>query len=176
MKSGKILYAVAPCSYGSVLVAASDAGICSTTLGDDPQELIGHLQKRFPETESVRQDGECGKMMNAVINRLEHPAADMTAPLDLRGTAFQRAVWKALGKIPLGQTATYAQIARKVGKPKAVRAVAQACAANPVAIAIPCHRVVRSDGSLSGYRWGVERKRELLKRESEIKERSRCSR
>ncbi len=168
MTNEKILYAVAPCSYGTILIAASDAGICATTLGDDPQELVGHLQKRFPDATLVGNDSAFKKMMHAMVTRVEHPGADMTASLDLRGTAFQRAVWKALSKIPLGQTATYAQIARKIDNPKAVRAVAQACAANPVAIAIPCHRVVRSDGSLSGYRWGVERKRELLRRESEI--------
>jgi AraC family transcriptional regulator of adaptative response/methylated-DNA-[protein]-cysteine methyltransferase len=160
-----VRFVVTPYSLGSMLVAASDAGICAITFGDDAQELLEHLQKKFPTSELIDGGKALEKLAKNVLAFVEEPTREFSVPLDLRGTAFQQSVWKALKKIPVGTTATYADIARTIGHPKAVRAVAQACGANPVAVAIPCHRVVRSDGSLSGYRWGVERKAELLRRE-----------
>lgn len=155
-------FAVGECSLGSILVAASEIGICSIALGDDPSALVHDLQDRFPKAELVGGDQQFEQMIAKVIGFIERPSAGLDLPLDVQGTAFQQRVWQALCKIPYGQTATYAEIARRIGEPKAVRAVAQACAANQIAVAIPCHRVVRTDGSVSGYRWGVERKKRLL--------------
>jgi AraC family transcriptional regulator of adaptative response/methylated-DNA-[protein]-cysteine methyltransferase len=164
----RIRLAVGECSLGSVLVAATDKGVCAITLGDDPGALVRHLQDRFPKATLVGGDDAFERLVASVVAVVEAPDGGIDLPLDVRGTAFQQRVWQALRKIPAGSTASYADIARRIGRPKAVRAVAQACGANPVAIAIPCHRVVRTDGDLSGYRWGVERKRALLEREGAV--------
>jgi AraC family transcriptional regulator of adaptative response/methylated-DNA-[protein]-cysteine methyltransferase len=161
-----IHFAVGECSLGSVLVAATDTGVCAITLGDDPDVLLRDLQDRFPKALLVGGDAAFERLVARVVGLVEAPGAAIDLPLDVRGTAFQQRVWQALRKIPAGSTASYGDIARRIGKPTAVRAVAHACGANPVAIAIPCHRVVRNDGGLSGYRWGVERKRALLDREA----------
>jgi AraC family transcriptional regulator, regulatory protein of adaptative response / methylated-DNA-[protein]-cysteine methyltransferase len=161
-----IHFAVGECSLGSILVARSEVGICAIYLGDDPDALVRELQDRFPRARLIGGDTEFEKLVAQVVGFVEAPAVGLDLPLDVRGTAFQQRVWQALREIPAGSTATYSEIAGRIGVPKAVRAVAQACAANPVALAIPCHRVIRTDGALSGYRWGVERKRELLQREA----------
>jgi len=161
-----IRFAVGEASLGSVLVAATNKGVCAILLGDDPEALVRDLQDRFPRAEFKGGDAEFERMVAEVVGLVEAPGQRLDLPLDIRGTAFQQRVWAALSAIPSGKTATYAEIARAIGQPKAVRAVAQACGANPLAIAIPCHRVVRSDGDLSGYRWGVERKRKLIDREA----------
>ena len=164
-EGAKIRFAVGEASLGSVLVAATDRGVCAILLGDDPEALARELQDRFPRAELVGGDADFERIVARVVGLVEAPGQSLDLPLDIRGTAFQQRVWQALRAIPAGTTASYAEIARVVGLPKAVRAVAQACAANPLAVAIPCHRVVRTDGGLSGYRWGVERKRKLLDRE-----------
>jgi AraC family transcriptional regulator of adaptative response/methylated-DNA-[protein]-cysteine methyltransferase len=161
-----IRFAVGQASLGAVLVAATKKGVCAILLGDDPDALVRDLQDRFPRAEFEGGNPEFERMVAEVVGLVEAPAQRLDLPLDIRGTAFQQKVWAALSAIPPGKTATYKEIARAIGQPKAVRAVAQACGANPLAIAIPCHRVVRSDGDLSGYRWGVERKRKLIDREA----------
>ncbi len=161
-----IRFAVGEASLGAVLVAATDKGVCAITLGDDPDALVRDLQDRFPNADFEGGDAEFERMVAEVVGLVEAPGQRLDLPLDIRGTAFQQKVWAALQAIPPGRTATYTEIARAIGQPKAVRAVAQACGANPLAVAIPCHRVVRSDGDLSGYRWGVERKRKLIEREA----------
>jgi len=160
-----IRFAVGECSLGSVLVAASDKGVCAIFLGDDPDALARELQDRFPKSHLTAGDSAFDQWVAQVVGVVERPTLGLDLPLDIRGTAFQMRVWEALRQIPPGSTASYAEIAERIGMPKAVRAVGRACGANPIAIAIPCHRVVRTDESLSGYRWGVERKKELLKRE-----------
>ncbi|HTH79390.1 MAG TPA: bifunctional DNA-binding transcriptional regulator/O6-methylguanine-DNA methyltransferase Ada [Ramlibacter sp.] len=160
-----IHFAVGECSLGSILVAKSERGVCAIWLGDDPDALVRELQDRFPRAQLHGGDAEFEALVARVVGAVEHPRTRLELPLDIRGTAFQRKVWQALQAISPGETASYTEIARRIGAPQSVRAVAQACAANPVALAIPCHRVVRSDGALSGYRWGVERKAALLKRE-----------
>jgi AraC family transcriptional regulator, regulatory protein of adaptative response / methylated-DNA-[protein]-cysteine methyltransferase len=162
----RIRFAVGQASLGAVLVAATDKGVCAILLGDDPEALVRDLQDRFPRAELEGGDADFERMVAQVVGLVEAPGQRLDLPLDIRGTAFQQKVWAALSAIPPGKTATYAEVARAIGQPKAVRAVAQACGANPLAIAIPCHRVVRSDGDLSGYRWGVERKRKLIDREA----------
>jgi AraC family transcriptional regulator of adaptative response/methylated-DNA-[protein]-cysteine methyltransferase len=161
-----IRFAVGEASLGAVLVAATDKGVCAITLGDDPDVLVRDLQDRFPRAEFKGGDAEFERMVAEVVGLVEAPGQRLDLPLDIRGTAFQQKVWAALQAIPPGKTATYTEIARAIGQPTAVRAVAQACGANPLAVAIPCHRVVRSDGDISGYRWGVERKRKLIDREA----------
>jgi AraC family transcriptional regulator, regulatory protein of adaptative response / methylated-DNA-[protein]-cysteine methyltransferase len=161
-----IRFAVGQCSLGAILVAASDKGVCAIDFGDDPEVLVRGLQDRFPKARLIGADRDFEQVVAQVIGLVEAPRRGLDLPLDLRGTAFQERVWRALRKIPAGRTTTYAEIARRIGAPKAVRAVAQACASNPVAVAIPCHRVVRTDGAISGYRWGIERKRTLLAREA----------
>jgi AraC family transcriptional regulator of adaptative response/methylated-DNA-[protein]-cysteine methyltransferase len=165
-KGAAIRFAIGQASLGAVLVAATDKGVCAIMLGDDPGGLARELEDRFPHAELVGGDPAFERMVAEVVGLVEAPGQGLDLPLDIRGTAFQERVWQALRAIPPGRTATYAEIAKAVGQPKAVRAVAQACAANPLAVAIPCHRVVRADGDLSGHRWGVERKRELLDREA----------
>lgn len=164
-KDAAIRFAVGECSLGSILVASSDRGVCAILMGDDPDKLVRDVQDRFPKAELTGGDREYERVVARVVGFVEAPGLGLDLPLDVRGTAFQRRVWKALTQIPAGSTATYAEIAERIGLPTAVRAVAGACAANAIAVAIPCHRVVRTDGGLSGYRWGVERKRELLQRE-----------
>lgn len=159
-------FAVGECSLGSILVAASDKGIAAILFGDDPETLVHDLEDRFPKANLIGGDRAFEDVMAKVVGLVEAPEVGLALPLDVRGTAFQHRVWRALREIPVGTTATYSEIAEKIGMPKAVRAVAAACAANKIAVAIPCHRVVRNDGSLSGYRWGVERKRKLLDREA----------
>lgn len=159
-------FAVGECSLGSILVAASHKGITAIFLGDDPESLVRNLQDRFPNATLIGGDSTFETIVATIVGLVEAPDKGLDLPLDVRGTAFQHRVWQALREIPSGTTAAYSEIAERIGMPKAVRAVASACAANKIAIAIPCHRVVRNDGSLSGYRWGVERKRALLKREA----------
>ncbi len=161
-----IRFALGDCSLGCILVAATARGVCAIALGDDPDALLRDLQDRFPKAQLVGGDEAFEQTVALVVGMVESPAQGLALPLDIRGTVFQQRVWQALRDIPAGATASYAQIAARIGAPRAVRAVAQACACNAVAIAIPCHRVVRHDGSLSGYRWGVERKRALLDREA----------
>ena len=160
-------FAVAQCSLGAILVATTDKGVCAISFGDDPDALVRTLQDRFPKAELMGGDAEFEKLVARVVGFVEAPGQGLDLPLDIRGTAFQQRVWQALRAIPAGTTASYARIAAEIGAPAAVRAVAQACATNILAVAIPCHRVVRSDGALSGYRWGVERKRVLLNREAQ---------
>lgn len=161
-----IRFAIGDCSLGAILVAASTRGVCAILLGDDPEVLAHELQDRFPNAQLIGGDRAFEQLVAQVVGFIEAPQIGLDLPLDVRGTAFQQRVWRALGKIPIGSTASYTEIAQRIGAPKAVRAVAQACAANALAVAIPCHRVVRNDGALSGYRWGVERKRTLLEREA----------
>ncbi len=162
-----IHFAVGECSLGSLLVAKSDRGICAIFLGDEPDALTRNLQDRFPQANFICGDVDFELFVSKVVGFVEAPALGLDLPLDIRGTAFQQRVWQALQKIPHGSTVSYTDIAKSIGLPKSVRAVAQACGANPLAVAIPCHRVVRHDGALSGYRWGVERKRTLLERETQ---------
>lgn len=160
-----IHFALAQCSLGAVLVACSERGVCAILLGDEPQALLDDLQRRFPKATLVGGDADFEAIVAKVLGFIEAPRAGLDLPLDIRGTAFQQRVWQALARIEPGTTASYAEVAASIGAPNAVRAVAGACAANALAVAVPCHRVVRTDGGLSGYRWGVERKRELLARE-----------
>lgn len=159
-------FAVGQSSLGAILVASSDKGVASILIGDDPDELVRDLQDRFPKARLVGGDRAYEAMVARVVSFVEAPGIGLNLPLDVRGTAFQRRVWQALQAIPVGQTSSYSEIARRIGAPKSVRAVASACAANHIAVAIPCHRVVRNDGALSGYAWSVERKRELIAREA----------
>jgi len=161
----RIRFAVAQCSLGALLVAQSERGLCAILLGDDPDALVRDLQDRFTHAELQGGDADFEALVAKVVAFVEAPGLGLDLPLDVQGTAFQQRVWQALRAIPAGQTASYADIARRIGAPAAVRAVAQACGANRLAVAIPCHRVVKSDGALSGYRWGVERKQALLERE-----------
>lgn len=164
-----LYFAVAECSLGTVLVASSAKGVASILLGDEPDTLVRDLQDRFPKAKLIGADADYEQSIAKVIGFIEDPNRGLDLPLDVRGTAFQQRVWQALRQIPAGETATYAEVAQKIGQPTATRAVAGACAANHIAIAIPCHRVIRNDGSLSGYRWGVDRKRSLLSREGKDK-------
>jgi AraC family transcriptional regulator of adaptative response/methylated-DNA-[protein]-cysteine methyltransferase len=161
-----IRFAVGECSLGSILVAQSEIGVCAILLGDDPEGLVRDLQDRFPRATLIGGDTGFEELVSRVVGFIEAPGLGLNLPLDVRGTAFQQRVWQALQEIPAGSTASYTEIAARIGAPKSVRAVAQACAANPLAVAIPCHRVVRNDGGLSGYRWGIERKRALQEREA----------
>lgn len=162
----QIHFAVGQCSLGSILVAASARGVCAILLGDDPDALVRDLEDRFPRAQLIGGDADFERLVARVVGLVEAPKTGLDLPLDLRGTAFQRRVWRALQAIPAGTTASYAEIAERIGAPGSARAVGRACAANALAVAIPCHRVVRSDGGMSGYRWGVERKRALLEREA----------
>ncbi|UST77477.1 bifunctional DNA-binding transcriptional regulator/O6-methylguanine-DNA methyltransferase Ada [Pseudomonas siliginis] len=164
-QNNDIRFAVGQCSLGAILVAQSERGICAILLGDDPHQLVCNLQDQFRKANLIGADREFEQLIASVVGFVEAPATGLKLPLDIRGTAFQERVWQALREIPPGSTASYAEIAQRIGAPTSMRAVAQACGANRLAVAIPCHRVVRSDGNLSGYRWGVERKRQLLERE-----------
>ena len=161
-----IRFAVGECSLGAILVAATDQGLCAILLGDEPEALVHDLKARFPGARLAGGKGTFEPLVARVIGFVETPARGLDVPIDARGTDFQQRVWQALREIPAGSTASYTDVARRIGAPKAGRAVAQACAANPLAVAIPCHRVVRAGGALSGYRWGVHRKRALLAREA----------
>lgn len=160
-----IRFAVGQCSLGAILVAQSQKGICAILLGDDPDTLVKDLQDMFKKAEFIGGDEDFELLIAQVVGFIEAPALGLNLPLDVRGTAFQERVWQALREIPAGETASYTQIAERIGSPKSFRAVAMACGANKIAVAIPCHRVVKHSGELSGYRWGVERKRALLNRE-----------
>lgn len=164
--NAEIRFAVGECSLGSILVASSRKGICAILIGDDPEGLIHDLQDSFPRATLMGGDATFEELVARVVGFVEAPGIGLDLPLDIRGTAFQQRVWRALREIPAGSTVSYAEIAARIGAPKAARAVAQACASNGIAVAIPCHRVVRSDGALAGYRWGLECKQTLLDRES----------
>ena len=159
-------FAIGDCSLGSILVAATEQGICAILLGDDPSGLVRELQDSFPKAQLIGGDEDFAHLVAKVVAFVEAPALGLDLPLDVRGTAFQQRVWQALRETPPGSTASYTEIAARIGASKEAYAVAEACAANTLAVAIPCHRVVRKDGSLSGYRWGVKRKRALLNREA----------
>lgn len=163
-----IEFSTAPCTLGRVLVAATPRGLCAVLLGDRDQELVEALRQRFPKARVRRGEGEFRQTLAAVVELIDHPAANLRPdlPLEVTGTAFQRRAWKALQQIPSGETITYAELARRMGHPDAHRAAASACGANPLAVIVPCHRVVRADGGLGGYRWGLERKQRLLDAES----------
>ncbi len=161
-----LTFAVGQCLLGAILVASSAKGVVAILLGDDPEALVHDLESRFPKARLVGGDWAYEQQVAQVVGLVEAPRRGLALPLDVRGTAFQHRVWMALREIPVGETASYATIAEKIGSPRAVRAVAGACAANALAVAIACHHVVRHDGNLSGYRWGVERKKELIARES----------
>lgn len=161
-----IRFAVGRCSLGAVLVGTTGRGVCAILLGDDPDALRRDLQARFPKAQLTGGDPEFDALVARVVAFVEAPACGLDLPLDVRGTAFQQRVWQALREVPAGTTTTYTRLAERLGAPRAVRAVARACATNAIAVAIPCHRVVRHDGALAGYRWGVERKRALLAREA----------
>lgn len=162
----EIKFAVGQSYLGAILVASSTKGVASILLGDDPDELVRNLQDRFPKARLIGMDREYEALIARVVGFVENPSVGLDLPLDVRGTAFQRRVWQALQEIPVGERVSYAEVARRIGSPSSVRAVAGACAANKLAVAIPCHRVVRNDGALSGYAWGVERKRAILDREA----------
>ena len=162
----QIRFAIGQSSLGAILVAQSARGVCAILLGDDPEVLLRDLQDRFPKANLIGDDGDFEQTVARVVGFIEAPGLGLSLPLDLQGTAFQLRVWQALRGVPAGQTASYSDIAQRIGAPRSVRAVARACAANPVAVAVPCHRVLRIDGGISGYRWGVERKRALLLREA----------
>lgn len=163
----EIRFAIGECSLGFILVAATERGVCAIAMGADPAELVPELQTLFPKANlEVGDDAEFEQLVAKVAGLVEAPGLGLDLPLDVRGTAFQQRVWQALREIPPGETVSYTEIARRIGAPKSVRAVAGACAANRLAVVIPCHRVVRNDGGLSGYHWGVERKRALLAKEA----------
>jgi AraC family transcriptional regulator of adaptative response/methylated-DNA-[protein]-cysteine methyltransferase len=165
-KNARIRFAVCLCALGHILVAQSDRGICAILLGDSPEALLNDLQDRFPKATLIGDDPAFEATVATVVGFVEAPQIGLDLPLDIRGTAFQERVWQALRAIPVGTTISYADLAQRIGQPTAVRAVAGACAANALAVVIPCHRVVRTDGSLSGYRWGLERKRALIDSEA----------
>lgn len=163
--NAKIRFAVGECSLGAILVAQSELGICAILMGDEPEALLEDLQRRFRKALLIGGDSAFEQVVAQVVGFVEAPQLGLGLPLDIRGTVFQQRVWQVLCEIPPGTRATYSEIANRIGAPKSFRAVALACGANPLAVAIPCHRVVRNDGGLSGYRWGIERKRALLDRE-----------
>jgi AraC family transcriptional regulator, regulatory protein of adaptative response / methylated-DNA-[protein]-cysteine methyltransferase len=157
-----VRFAAGRCSLGALVVARSGRGLCAILLGDEPAPLIADLERRYPGAVDAPHDPDLADALHRVATLIENPAAELGLALDLRGSDFMQEVWQALRDIPAGATATYGEVARRIGAPASARAVARACAANPLAVTIPCHRVVRADGDLSGYRWGVERKRALL--------------
>ena len=166
MSVDTISYATSESALGRVLVARSVSGVCAILIGADDNELVTDLAARFPEAKLVVDEGVVQDDLAKVTRFVDKPTEGLDLPLDLRGTPFQRRVWQALRTIPVGTTVTYSELANSIGAPNAVRAVAGACAANPVALAVPCHRVVGSDGDLTGYYWSVERKRVLIKKEA----------
>jgi AraC family transcriptional regulator of adaptative response/methylated-DNA-[protein]-cysteine methyltransferase len=166
-KDTGVRFAVGDCLLGAILVARSEKGIGAISLGDDPDGLVRELQDRLPNARLIGGDRDFEQLVARVVGFVEAPKIGLELPLDLRGSAFQERVWRALQDIPAGKTLSYAELAQRLGEPRAVRAVAQACGANAIAVAIPCHRVVKKDGAVSGYRWGVERKRALIEREAQ---------
>ena len=162
----KIAYTVTPSSLGKVLVAGTDRGISAVYLGDEERSLVSALEKEYPRAEIQRSANSNPGWLKEILCRIEGHPPCVDLPLDVQATAFQRRVWQELQKIPRGATRTYTQVARALGKPRSVRAVARACATNPTSIVVPCHRVIRTDGALAGYRWGLQRKQKLLERES----------
>lgn len=164
-ETSSISFATADCSLGTVLVARSERGVCAIAFGDEALDLVSDLRRQLPDAELVESASELVEILAEVVAATTAPATSLDLGLDTRGTPFQEEVWRALASIPPGQTTTYAELAQRIGRPNAIQAVGQACGANRIALAIPCHRVVRSDGSLAGYRWGIERKRALLERE-----------
>lgn len=162
----QIAYAVANSSLGKVLVGSTDRGVAAVYLGDREAPLVDALRKEYPKATIARGNGSSDEWLAEILRRVEGSAPSVDLPLDVQATAFQRRVWQELQRIPRGTTRTYTQVARALGKPRSVRAVARACATNPVSIVVPCHRVVRSDGQLAGYRWGLQRKQKLLEKES----------
>ena len=161
-------YTIVESPLGWLLVAATDRGICSVTLGDRKENLTSGLHSEFPQAEISRDDDHLQSQVRTLLDCLRGQAPHVDLPLDVQGTAFQMRVWEELRRIPRGQTVSYGELASRIGKPTASRAVARACATNPVAIITPCHRVIRENGELGGYRWGIERKRKILAREKEI--------
>lgn len=165
-KGEQIKFAIAECSLGPILVASTERGICAILIDDDPDFLVKDLQDRFPKADLIGAEPAYEQVVSRVVGMVEQPSLGLDLPLDVRGTAFQQRVWQVLRAIPAGRRVTYAELAELANVPRGARAVASACAANAIAVAIPCHRVVRNDGSISGYRWGVDRKAELLNREA----------
>lgn len=165
-KGVQIKYGIASCSLGWVLVGKTGKGICCIELGDSPDQLQELVQKDFPNADLKESSDEFSNLLQDVVNLIEHPNKKIDLPLDFQGTAFQEKVWKALMKIQSGQTMSYSELADKIGNPKAVRAVAKACTSNKIAVAIPCHRVVKKNGNINGYKWGIQRKKKLLEREA----------
>lgn len=172
----RITYTVARCSLGRVLVAFTDRGICAVYMGDDAARLTSELLKEYPHAEIHRGNGKQAQWVRAIVRHTRGPGARLDLPTDVAATAFQRRVWKALQSIPPGTTRTYKEVARSLGRASAARAVARACATNPTALIVPCHRVVRTDGSLGGYRWGLERKKRLLDQERKNRKGAKTSR
>ncbi len=166
--STTIKFGIGECWLGKILVASTEKGVCAILLGDSDETLTEELQERFPQAELVPGEPHFKTIVGMVIQFVNDPTSDFVLPMDLQGTPFQHRVWEVMRQIPAGTTTTYADLAKGIGNPKSIRAAAGACAANPLAVAIPCHRVICSDGSLSGYRWGIERKENLLKREKEL--------
>jgi AraC family transcriptional regulator of adaptative response/methylated-DNA-[protein]-cysteine methyltransferase len=164
--SKDIIFATRECVLGEVLVARSAVGVCAILIGSEAEDLKSDLAMRFPGSKLIANEPQLRDDLSKVVRFLETPSEGIDLALDMRGTPFQRRVWDALRAIPVGTTVTYTELARRIGGPRWARAVASACAANPIALAIPCHRVIRSNGALSGYRWGVERKRMLLHKEA----------
>ena len=163
-----IYYSIEPCSLGLMLVAQSERGVCSIQFGDDRQALVDELRQRFRDTSLVEDPDRLQDVSGRIAQQVDDPFSPVEVSLDIRGTNFQQEVWYMLKQIPTGVTMSYTEVAKKMGRPKSARAVAQACAANKLAVVVPCHRVLRSDGTLSGYRWGVERKRVLLEKEKAL--------
>jgi AraC family transcriptional regulator of adaptative response/methylated-DNA-[protein]-cysteine methyltransferase len=168
----QIRYVVEKCSLGLALIAGTPRGICAIFLGDDPRALESDLRAEFSNADLHASDVSFQRWVKAVLAQIDEPARRVDLPLDIRGTAFQHRVWEALRRIPVGQTTTYTELASRIGAPSTVRAVARACATNPVSVVVPCHRVVRKDKSLAGYRWGLQRKRALLDREKPVRVRT----
>jgi len=166
LSANAVHFAFGSCELGTLLAARSSRGICAILLGDSPEVLLHELQSRFPQAQLTAAGADFEQQLASIARLIETPADGFDLPLDVRGSVFQERVWAALQQIPAGTTVSYSQLASRIGAPNAVRAVASACAANCLAVAIPCHRVVRQDGSLSGYRWGIARKRQLLEREA----------
>ncbi len=165
-----VRFAIATCELGRVILAATDRGVCAISLGDSDDDLTAFLRDEFPSAELRRDDPGLRDWLDDLLRHLAGGQPHLELPLDVRATAFQRQVWEELRRIPYGQTRTYKQVAEAVGRPTAVRAVARACATNPTSVVVPCHRVVGSDGKLTGYRWGLDRKRQLLEREQKQQE------